>query len=130
MPIPIWLRRWKSQLSAIVSGNWPGNNAYNEFSNPFLNRDDLKAADHLTEIHVPALILIGDRDVPEIKRIAEALSPGIKGSRQEVIKDSGHITNMEQPAQFDRFTLSFLGGIYARPPRKEIERKIGFGLNG
>jgi 3-oxoadipate enol-lactonase len=84
-------------------------NAYDEFANPFLDRDlDLSSIDHLGEIHAPTLILIGDQDVPDIQKIVDKLTAGIKGSRRELIKDSGHITNMEQPEQFDRLVLGFL----------------------
>jgi pimeloyl-ACP methyl ester carboxylesterase len=88
-------------------------NAYDEFSNPFLNREnDLKSIDHLAEIRKPTLILIGDRDVPEIQKIVDTLAGKIEGSRREVIKGSGHITNMEQPKEFDRLVLSFLNQVY------------------
>ena len=90
-------------------------NAPDEFANPFLNRDlDLKSIDHLSEVHAPSLILIGDQDVPDIKKIVDTLAAGIKGSRKEVITDSGHITNMEQPEQFDRLVLAFLSGVYGQ----------------
>ncbi|HYL98113.1 MAG TPA: alpha/beta fold hydrolase [Blastocatellia bacterium] len=89
-------------------------NASGELANPFLNRDlDLRSIDHLAEIHAPSLILIGDRDVPDIQKIVDTLAAGIKGSRKEVIKDSGHITNMEQPEQFDRFVLEFIDRLHS-----------------
>jgi len=78
-------------------------------ANESLNRDfELNSIDHLRAIRCPTLVLIGDQDVPDIRGIVDRLAAGIPGARREVIKDSGHIVHMAQPAQFDRVVLDFL----------------------
>lgn len=60
-------------------------------------------------ITAPTLIAVGADDaatpVPKSRRIAEL----IKGSRLEVIPDSGHTSTLEQPAAVTRLIRDFLG---------------------
>jgi 3-oxoadipate enol-lactonase len=66
------------------------------------------AAKRLGEIRVPTLVVIGDRDVPDMQRVADALASGIAGARKVVVAGAGHIVNLERPAEFDRAVLGFL----------------------
>jgi len=72
-------------------------------------RPDMTAC--LAEIRCPTLVLVGEFDAPsppaEMRRIAEAIS----GARFVQIPDAGHLTPMEQPAEFNNAVLEFLAGI-------------------
>jgi 3-oxoadipate enol-lactonase len=64
--------------------------------------------ERLGEISVPTLVLVGDLDRPEMIQIADKLEAEIPNARRETIVGAAHVTNMEQPEQFDRLVLEFL----------------------
>jgi 3-oxoadipate enol-lactonase len=66
------------------------------------------AAQRLDEIRVPTLIVIGERDLPDIHAIGDTLVSGIRGSTRVVIPGVGHMVNMEAPARFNDLLLGFL----------------------
>jgi pimeloyl-ACP methyl ester carboxylesterase len=68
-------------------------------------------ADRLGEIQVPTLVLVGDKDVPDIQAIAERLAREIPGARFERIADTAHVPTMERPEEFDRLVLDFLESV-------------------
>jgi pimeloyl-ACP methyl ester carboxylesterase len=78
-------------------------------ANPLLERP-LKspAVKRLGEILVPTLLVVGDRDVPEIQAIVKILEKGIPHAKKVVIAGAGHMVNMEKPDEFNRNVLSFL----------------------
>ncbi|MCU0409540.1 MAG: alpha/beta hydrolase, partial [Bacteroidales bacterium] len=65
----------------------------------------------LSEIKVPALILVGEYDHPDVHAHAGAIDAGIPDSRRELIPDSGHLIPLEQPAAFNERVKSFLTRI-------------------
>lgn len=77
-------------------------------------RLDPPAAGRLDEIHVPTLVIIGDRDVSGIQQTAEKLATDIPGARKVVIHDTAHVPNMEKPDEFNRVVLDFLSGLSRR----------------
>jgi pimeloyl-ACP methyl ester carboxylesterase len=84
-------------------------NAHCWLQNPILQRPPKPlAAERLSQIKVPTLLVLGDRDVPQAKATIETLEKGIRGSKKVLIKNAGHIVNMEQPEQFNDAVLSFL----------------------
>lgn len=66
------------------------------------------ATQRLTEIKVPTLLLIGERDDPDNHAIVDILAQGINGAQKVVIAGAGHMVNMEQPDEFNRLVLNFL----------------------
>jgi len=84
-------------------------NAHCWLENPVLQRSPKPpAAVRLGEIKVPTLLVIGDRDVPQIKATIETLEKGIGGSKKVAIKDAGHMVNLEKPDVFNDVVLKFL----------------------
>jgi 3-oxoadipate enol-lactonase len=65
--------------------------------------------DRLDEIHCPTLVVVGDRDVPDMLASADALKSGIAGAEKAVIKNAGHLIPMEKPDEFNQLVLDFLG---------------------
>ena len=65
----------------------------------------------LAGIDVPTLVIVG-RDDP-IRPVADAefMHDRIPGSHLEIIEDAAHMTNMEQPEEFNR---AFLGLMVRR----------------
>jgi pimeloyl-ACP methyl ester carboxylesterase len=80
--------------------------------NPLLQRSPAPpAAKRLDQIKVPTLLILGDRDVPQIKATIETLEKGIRRSKKVVIQGAGHMVNMERPTEFNRALLGFLGAL-------------------
>lgn len=67
-----------------------------------------EAIGRLGEIRVPTLVLVGDRDVPEMLQLAEILTTGIPGARKVVLEDADHIPNVRKPKEFNELVLVFL----------------------
>ena len=63
----------------------------------------------LGEIAAPTLIIVGDKDMPDILNIADVLLQGIPSNVQKlVIPDVAHMLSMELPAEFTQIVLTFL----------------------
>jgi 3-oxoadipate enol-lactonase len=66
------------------------------------------AIKRLNEIRVPSLIVVGERDLLDLHRIADTLASGIVGAVRVQIPGVGHMSNMEAPLDFNRHLLDFL----------------------
>jgi 3-oxoadipate enol-lactonase len=77
-------------------------------SDSFLRRPRWSALSRLAEIHVPALIIVGEDDIPDVHAHAGAIQAGIAGSQRVVVSHAGHLVHMEQPAAFNRLLREFL----------------------
>ncbi len=66
------------------------------------------ALNRLAEVKVPALIVVGDVDMPETLEIADTLEQGIAGAKKVVIPGTAHHPNMEKPEEFNRVVVDFL----------------------
>jgi pimeloyl-ACP methyl ester carboxylesterase len=69
---------------------------------------DPPAIGRLSELRAPALIVLGDKDAPDIHAIGGLIHKGVLGSRLEWIRDAGHTLVMEKPEEFDRIVEDFL----------------------
>jgi pimeloyl-ACP methyl ester carboxylesterase len=84
-------------------------NSHVWLENPVLERPSKPdAAGRLSEIHAPTLIIIGERDVPDIQAIVKKLASEVRGAKKEMIGGAGHIVNMEKPDEFNRAVSEFL----------------------
>jgi pimeloyl-ACP methyl ester carboxylesterase len=85
-------------------------NAHCWLENPVLQRPPKPAAAaRLGEIKVPTLLVIGDRDLVQIKATVETLERGIHGAAKVSVPGAGHMVNMESPDVFNQAVLGFLG---------------------
>ncbi len=78
-----------------------------------LNPLDPSAIERLNTIHVPALIMAGALDDPEILRAVDVMVNAIKGAKKQLFSGSAHVPNMEEPKKFTQVVLSFLEGLFA-----------------
>jgi pimeloyl-ACP methyl ester carboxylesterase len=69
---------------------------------------DRPAARFLSEIKVPALVLVGEFDIPDVHSHAGVIEFGIPGAKREIILKSGHLIPLEQPEAFNASVLRFL----------------------
>ena len=65
----------------------------------------------LSEIKVPALILVGEYDIPDVHAHAGVINAGIANSKREIIPRSGHLIPIEQPALFNEAIIAFLNTL-------------------
>jgi pimeloyl-ACP methyl ester carboxylesterase len=63
--------------------------------------------DLLPTIRVPTLLIWGDADARSPLTVAHQLHDAIPGSRLATLPGAGHISNLEQPAQFDAEVRGF-----------------------
>jgi 3-oxoadipate enol-lactonase len=66
-------------------------------------------SERLGELKVPTLVVTGEQDVGDIHEIADRLGREIAGARRATIVNAAHLPNLEQPEEFDRIVLGFLG---------------------
>ena len=71
-------------------------------------RDRADSTPLLAEISVPTLIIVGDEDVLTPPKEARAMHVAIPGSELVVIREAGHLSNLEHPAEFNAIVGNFL----------------------
>jgi 3-oxoadipate enol-lactonase len=77
--------------------------------NPGLSRPlDPPAMGRLREITAPTLVVVGDREVPGVRRSCEMLASEVQNARLVVLPGVGHMSNMEDPIAFNTAVLEFL----------------------
>ena len=69
------------------------------------------ALNYLSEIKVPALILVGEYDMPDIQANGGVIEVGIPNARRDIIYNSGHLIPFDQPEAFNTAVFKFLNGI-------------------
>lgn len=69
------------------------------------------AITRLAEVCVPTLIIVGDLDLPDKLELTRQLVRSIPGARSEIIAGAAHMVTMEQPQEFNRLVLDFLGEL-------------------
>jgi 3-oxoadipate enol-lactonase len=62
----------------------------------------------LSQISIPTLVIIGDRDVPPQILLTDNIHSHIPGSKRVLIPGADHIVNMSKPDEFNRTVLEFL----------------------
>jgi len=66
-------------------------------------RDPLKSwpsdLPRMPELKLPTLILVGDHDIPDVHAMAGVAQVLIPGSKRVVVRDSGHLMQLEHPAE-------------------------------
>lgn len=73
-----------------------------------LASSDKPRADRLTEIHVPALVIFGEKDAPDARANYERWAKGIPDARRASFPKAAHLVPIDMPAEFNRTVLDFL----------------------
>jgi len=66
----------------------------------------------LSEIKIPVLILVGDEDKITPPIAAMVMHQNIRGSAFSIIENAGHLSNMENPYEFNYLLKKFLATVY------------------
>ncbi len=62
----------------------------------------------LSELDVPTLVVVGERDKADFHAIAKHLAEQIPDARLEVVPGAGHLVGVEQPEALNELLLEFL----------------------
>lgn len=65
----------------------------------------------LRDIACPTLVVVGDQDQATPPADARAIAHGIKGARLKVIPGAAHLSNLEQPQEFNQAVADFVGSL-------------------
>ena len=89
----------------------------------FLKKDPLfwpkpASINRLCDIETPTLVILGSLDLPDMNAIAQIIATQVKGAEFKKIKDCGHMSNMEKPAEFNLIVLDFLAAKLPKPTGK------------
>ncbi len=72
---------------------------------------DPPAFPRLESVTAPTLVIVGDRDLPDMQRIVDTLAARIPGARKVVMHDTAHLPSMELPDQFNQILGDFLNSL-------------------
>jgi pimeloyl-ACP methyl ester carboxylesterase len=72
---------------------------------------DPPAVARLQELQVPALVIAGALDHPEILRAADVMAAAMPNAQKAIIPGGAHLPNMDNPTEFNRIVLDFLKGV-------------------
>lgn len=69
------------------------------------------AFDHLGDLGIPVLVIVGAHDTPYILAAADYMTEKIPSARKVIIADAAHLPNMDQPPEFQGIVKAFLGSL-------------------
>jgi 3-oxoadipate enol-lactonase len=72
------------------------------------------AAERLSDVNTPTLVLVGDRDVDPQREQAEVLARGIRNATLAVVPEGGHLLNLTSPGRFRELVSTFLRPLEPR----------------
>jgi len=75
-----------------------------------------QVVDRLGEIEAPALVVVGELDLPDFQLIAQVLAANLPRARLLVMKDCGHVPPLERPEEFNRALVEFLQEVETAAP--------------
>jgi pimeloyl-ACP methyl ester carboxylesterase len=87
-----------------------GRSLHTDWSSAESQPIDRPAIARLNEIAAPALVIVGDQDLPHCLSNADLIASKVTGSRKVVIKDAAHLPSLERPVEFNRVLGDFLTG--------------------
>ncbi len=59
-------------------------------------------------MRAPALVLWGERDAKTPRPLSERIAAGLQDAELGIVPAAGHLSNLENPADFTRLTEDFL----------------------
>ena len=62
----------------------------------------------LSSLRPPTLVILGERDRPDFRAIAERVAREAPKARLEIVKDARHFPSLEEPDEFERLVFPFL----------------------
>jgi poly(3-hydroxyalkanoate) synthetase len=69
----------------------------------------------LNKIKVPVLVLVGEEDKITPPEAARFMHESIQDSTLHIIKHAGHLSNLENPKEFNDHLKKFFARVYNKP---------------
>lgn len=76
-----------------------------------LQNSQIPAFDRLESLNIPVLIVVGSHDTPYILAAADYMKEKIKFAHKITFEDAAHLSNMDQPQEFQKAVEKFLSSI-------------------
>ena len=70
-----------------------------KFNNRFEQRPSPPASKRLSDVKAPAFVLVGEADIADVRAYCGAINLGIRESARSVLKDAGHLIQLEKPEE-------------------------------
>lgn len=112
----VWLRSRLMRLYAAdnraiinlseITADYNGDHFINPRINPTFGTP--ATLELLPNIKSPTLVIIGEKDEESIHRIGLVLTEKIPAAQKIIIKDAGHLSNMDKPKVFNKTVMQFL----------------------
>jgi 3-oxoadipate enol-lactonase len=67
-----------------------------------------RAITQLENIHIPTLVLVGDKDVQSFQNLSEIITNRILNAKRIVIPNVAHMISMERPDTFNQILIDFI----------------------
>jgi pimeloyl-ACP methyl ester carboxylesterase len=88
-----------------------------KFDNHFEQSLSPLASKRLSEVQAPTFILEGEADIADVHAHCAAINAGIRESTREVIKDAGHLIQLERPKEVVQRIEDFVQRCERKPAR-------------
>jgi len=92
------------EMAAANGKAWMGLLKHGDLERPA----DPPALHHTVGLRIPTLLIVGTRDTPDIRAIADTLAASVPGIRRVTFEGAGHLVNMKQPQRFTNLVRTFL----------------------
>jgi 2-succinyl-6-hydroxy-2,4-cyclohexadiene-1-carboxylate synthase len=70
----------------------------------------------LGELQIPTLLVAGEDDA-KYAAIAQDMHKAVGGSRLHIVREAGHTAHLEQPDEFNKTVMDFLGAVLGASPQ-------------
>jgi 3-oxoadipate enol-lactonase len=77
----------------------------------------IDVTDRLKEVRCPALVVVGEEDPGTPVEMARDIHAALPSSELAILRAASHLSNLEQPAEFNRVVAGFLDKVTGRSAR-------------
>lgn len=74
----------------------------------------IDVTDRLGAVRCPALVIVGEEDPGTPVEMARAIHAALPSAELAILRSAAHLSNMEQPEEFNRILLGFLDKVTGR----------------
>lgn len=78
----------------------------------------------LPEITIPVLFLVGEDDKITPPQASELMHEKIKSSTMHIISHAGHLSNLENPEEFNEHLKTFFATVYNKPTNNSTQSRV------
>ncbi|MBI4560802.1 MAG: alpha/beta hydrolase, partial [Candidatus Rokubacteria bacterium] len=74
----------------------------------------IDVTDRLAAVRCPALVIVGEEDPGTPVEMARAIHAALPAAELAILRSASHLSNLEQPDEFNRVLLGFLDRVTGR----------------